>query len=213
MFHALADSPPGSAGVRYFQVTGAIASTSGTSFGDPHMTNILGQKFDVVERGAHVLIQVPRFAGPKDTLLRVEANVSGGMSCEYAFIQGVTVTGKWAEAVEAHKPGGLKPDGIQFTALPWGNAGRSGRNSPRLHVGPVTLKISYAMMESGLTYFNFRADHLRDINVTVGGLLGVDDHAQAASKEKCLHDLAAIRGHPNMSSADEIEAGSSTASA
>ena len=61
-----------------------------TASGDPHLVNILGQKFDLLQRGTHVLIQIPRGAAPEDTLLRVEANVTEGESCDYAFIKGFT---------------------------------------------------------------------------------------------------------------------------
>jgi len=62
--------------------------------GDPHLTNMLGERFDLLKRGTHVFIQIPRGADAEHTLLRVEANVTGGKLCNYAFIRELKITGK-----------------------------------------------------------------------------------------------------------------------
>jgi len=71
------------------------------------------------------------------------------------------------------------------------------------------MKVSYGHMASGLTYLNFHVDRLAELNLTVGGLLGDDDHTDASSKEGCVVDPK----YANMTDADQIQAGSATATA
>lgn len=155
-----------------------------------------GEKFDLLQRGTHVLVQVPRGADPEHTLLRVEANVTGGKSCDYAFITNLTITGKWSQT--------SKPHGIQYAAEAWGTHARPG---PFLNFGPLTLKIAHGKMESGLTYLNFRIAKLGQLDLPVGGLLGSDDHTNASSKEDCLQNP----DHTTMSDAGEVDTGTSSA--
>jgi len=178
--------------------------TSGgpTATGDPHMVNIKGQHFDILQRGNHVLVHIPRGAPPRDTLLRVEAVVAGGPSCDFSFIQSLNITGKWTEK---DGKGGARPNGVRLEALPFGHKSKT---RPRFDFGPVHFAAGYGRTESGFTYLNFRTSPLHLSNMSVGGLLGEDDHAAAASLENCLKDL---RHSGNMSYADEVEAGSSTA--
>lgn len=164
-----------------------------TATGDPHLQNIIGERFDLLERGKHVLVQIPRGAAPQDTLLRVEALVGGGKSCNVSFIQGLNITGAWADE---QKP----PSGFQYTALPWGEKKRGLHRTRHQRFGPITVRISYGIMQSGYTYLNFNARDFNKTNLAVGGLLGEDDHTNAASKERCLQD----RLYTNMSNTEEV---------
>jgi len=160
-----------------------MASTqTGTANGDPHMVNVLGEKFDLLQRGSHVLIQVPKGTDAEHALLRVEANVTGGSPCEYTFIQGLHITGQWAQ----QRVG--KPHAMYYSAHPFGKGDTLHPHVQFVHIGPVQMKITQASMASGLTYLNFKIDGLNKVNTPVGGLLGTDDHTLASSKEACVSD-------------------------
>jgi len=162
---------------------------------------MLGEKFDVLERGTHVFVQIPRGADPQHTLLRIEANVTGGKTCAYTFITNVVVTGKWAA--------GRNPEGIlQYAARPFGR-GKRGKQKVYLPLGPVVLKIAHGSLPSGLTYLNLKVHHLSTVDLPVGGLLGVDDHTNASTPVGCLADPA----YNSTSREEEVEAGSATVSA
>merc|ERR1712007_364939 len=55
--------------------------------GDPHMQNILGQRFDLAQPGEHTLLQIPRGASASDALLRVTADAKheGGACSDMYF--------------------------------------------------------------------------------------------------------------------------------
>ena len=82
------------------QATGGTA----TANGDPHLQNVLGERFDLMRPGKHVLIQIPRHV--EDAFLRVQADARllGG-DCADMYFQDVNVTGSWAEA---KKTGGYR---------------------------------------------------------------------------------------------------------
>merc|ERR1719230_2078124 len=79
--------------------TGMVArQSSGKTYGDPHMQNILGQRFDLMQPGGHTLVQIPRGASYDESLLRVAAQVSRmGADCQDMYIIEVNVTGAWPE--------------------------------------------------------------------------------------------------------------------
>jgi len=177
-------------------------ANSASSTGDPHVTNVLGERFDLLKRGTHVFVQVPRGADAEHTLLRVEANVTGGKLCDYAFVSELKMTGKWV----AELTPSVQQHDLHFVALPWGTVRvKSWRHS----VGPTHMKVSYGHMASGLTYLNFHVGHLAELNLPVGGLLGVDDHTGASSKENCIEDPT----YANLTDVDQMEAGRATVTA
>lgn len=174
-----------------------VPSTPATAVGDPHLTNLRGEKFDLLQRGKHVLIQIPQNADREHTLLRVEANVTGGKSCEYAFIKSLNITGQWSKQTGLY--------GREYEATTLGHRGHANRKKTHVHynVGPVRLLIGYGIMESGVNYLNFRANDLDKVSLPIGGLLGIDDHKEASSKDKCLQ----YPEYANMSHAEEVAAG------
>merc|ERR1719464_1310489 len=67
--------------------------------GDPHLTNVRGERFDLLQPGKHIFLQIPRKSLPQDALLHVMAEVQkAGVACGDMYIQALNVTGKWAEA-------------------------------------------------------------------------------------------------------------------
>merc|ERR1712194_581889 len=54
--------------------------------------------------------------------------------------------------------------------------------------GKVQLKVARGHTQEGLQYLNFHVKHLGDAGFAVGGLLGEDDHEEAATpKRACAH--------------------------
>lgn len=91
-----------------------------------------------------------------------------GESCADMYFQELNVTGAWAEKTQT---GGLHFDAQ--SALD---------EKPRwAEFGPVQLKISHGRTDKGVQYLNFYAKHLGHVGFVVGGLLGEDDHAEAAT--------------------------------
>ena len=144
--------------------------------GDPHVANVLGERFDILERKTHVLVQIPRGAAANETFLRIEAKVTGGEDCEVAFFSAFNITGLWARTSVG------RAMGFFYAALPWGKAKQRSPRAAYQQFGPVRVRVTYATMASGLPYLNLHITHLKDVPHEIGGLLGIDDHTLAATK-------------------------------
>jgi hypothetical protein len=150
---------------------------SGT--GDPHLSNIRGEHFDVYQPGNMALLHVPRLAEPSRTLLLVQADARHmGDACSVYF-QVVTISGIWTN--------NSKP--IQFLANPHGTP--EGRDWKRwMRFGPIDLKVS--RRHRGVEYLNVYARNVDHSGYEVGGLLGLDDHTAVAKRPvQCAHRHAA----------------------
>jgi len=163
------------------------------AYGDPHMTNILGQRFDLVQPGDHTLLQIPRAASQSETLLRVAAQVRRvGANCQDMYIVKVNVTGNWAEKSSSGSP--------RFEA----GIAQHELDGKWLHFGPVDLKVAQGKTLGGTPYLNFFVRNLAKTNYRVGGLLGEDSHEhESTPSEKChrLMSLLTLSGH----AADDAE--------
>jgi len=145
--------------------------------GDPHLTNVLGQRFDLHREGWHTLVQVPRGAKRGAALLTVEGEARQmGVACADVYFQSVNLTGRW-----------VGPQGRVFSAS------RGGDKSPRrwLRYGKVQLKVVQGHTKSGIVYLNLYVRHLKRAGYPVGGILGMDDpSAAAASSQKCQRRIS-----------------------
>jgi len=141
---------------------GASAGVAAT--GDPHLQNVLGQRFDLMKPGKHVLINIPRGRSAQDALLRVQADaIRLGGHCADMYFQSLNVTGSWAEAKQA---GGYHYSVSQLDV-----------GSPQwVAFGKLELKVVCGRTESGLLYLNLHVKHLGRTGFAIGGLLGEDDH-------------------------------------
>lgn len=143
---------------------GSDQAASGT--GDPHLTNMHGQRFDLYQPGVHVLIQVPRRAAPEDTLLRVEADARRmGGACADMYFQVLNITGNWTG----------RSGGLQFFAS------QEVENKDWRDFGEVGLKVVRGHTSEGIAYLNVFVKHLTRVKYSVGGLLGEDDHKAAST--------------------------------
>jgi len=157
---------------------GAVAAV-----GDPHLTNIHGQRFDLLKPGRHVMISIPRGVSAENTLLHVEAEAHRlGGSCEDMYFQELAVTGSWAEQTKA---GGLlyQAQNVNNMTQEW------------LWFGKVELKVVHGRTQEGVRYLNLFVEHLSQTGLAVGGLLGEDDHTEAATPpEKCVQSISLMAG-------------------
>jgi len=146
-----------------------VVTAPASATGDPHLQNIHGERFDLMQPGVHVLLQIPRRAATDETLLTVQAVASRlGGNCEELYFQTVNVTGAWAEKAQA--------DEVRFDA----NSG--GEEKPKwANFGPVALKVAHGRTEQGTKYLNVYVKHLGRAGFAVGGLLGEDDHEDVST--------------------------------
>jgi hypothetical protein len=145
---------------------------SAQATGDPHLTNVLGQRFDLQREGWHTLVQIPQAAEPEAALLTVEAEARQmGAACADMYFQSLNLTGRWV--------------GYQGRVF---SVGRVAKNESQrwLRYGKVEMKVVQGHTKSGIEYLNFFVRHLKLAGYPVGGILGMDDHTAAASpSEKC----------------------------
>jgi hypothetical protein len=132
--------------------------------GDPHLQNVHGERFDLMQEGKHVLINIPRGETAGNALLRVQAEARRmGGHCADMYFQEVNVTGSWAEAKQV--------GGYQY------NTSQHDVETPQwVAFGEVELKVVHGHTGSGLKYLNVYVKHLGRVGFAVGGLLGEDDH-------------------------------------
>ncbi|CAK0801081.1 unnamed protein product [Prorocentrum cordatum] len=162
------------------------------AYGDPHMQNILGQRFDLMQPGSHTLVLIPRLAPERESeLLRVQAGVQRiGRACADMYITTLNVTGRWAEARR-------RPHGLHFNAAE--PADRRGTNWMHFgsSLGHLDLKVVYGQTPTGTRYLNFFVRRLGQVGCRVGGLLGEDDHTAATMPDsQCKNILVLLEGIP-----------------
>jgi hypothetical protein len=164
---------------------GGVAAT-----GDPLLQNIHGERFDLMKPGKHVLINIPR-GDVENVLLRVEAAARRlGGHCADMYFQELNVTGVW---VEAKHTGGLrfKASGVSDETQKW------------VKLGKVELKVVPGHTKQGTQYLNFYVKHLGRTGFAVGGLLGEDDHKEAAMPtEACLHHVSLLEDYEGPGAKD-----------
>merc|ERR1719413_36647 len=119
--------------------------------------------------GKHVLINIPRGMSAENTLLRVEAEARQlGGQCVDMYFQELNVTGSWADAKQA--------GGYHYSIS------QSAVETPEwVAFYTVELKVVHGHTQSGLQYLNLYVKHLGRAGFAVGGLLGDDDHTDAAA--------------------------------
>jgi len=158
---------------------GAGADGAAAAIGDPHLQNIHGERFDLMRPGKHVLIHIPRGGSVENTMFRVDAEASRlGDECTDMYFQEINITGQW---VEARLAGGLR-----FEAQ-----GGVDESPSWLQFGKVQVKVAHGRTRQGIQYLNFYVKHLGHVGFAVGGLLGEDDHGEAAMPSKeCVHRMS-----------------------
>lgn len=160
---------------------GVLGGASATPFatGDPHLQNIHGERFDLMKPGKHLLIQIPRKSS-ENTLLRVDAEAKRmGAQCTDMYFQELNITGAWADAKQT---GGFyyRAQDVDGAPAHWE------------HFGNVQLKVAHGRTQKGIKYLNIYVKDLMRAG-SVGGLLGDDDHTEAATPpEACVRRLSLL---------------------
>jgi len=162
-----------------------------SAVGDPHLQNIYGERFDLMKPGKVVLIHIPRGKPVKDALLVVEADaVRLGGQCADMYFQMLNITGAWADKAHA---GGLRFD-----------AGFAPDEQPQwLKLGPVKVKVARGRTDTGLLYLNFYIKYLKLAGFDVGGVLGADDHTEAATPTSSCQNHIALSPESNPESPEK----------
>jgi len=97
------------------------------------------------------------------------------------YFHELNITGEWVDA----KGGG----GLRFQAK-----GVHDEQPKWLKFGKVEVKIVHGRTQKGVHYLNFYVKHLGLSGFAVGGLLGEDDHTEAAvPTEACLRHVSLSR--------------------
>ncbi|CAK0832254.1 unnamed protein product [Prorocentrum cordatum] len=112
-----------------------------------------------------------------------------GGHCADMYFQELNITGAWAEA--------KRMGGLRF------RAGAAPREKPTWsYFGKVGVKVIHGLTQHGIAYLNFYVRDLGGAGFAVGGLLGEDDHTEAArpaescSRRLSLLQVAAVGGQP-----------------
>jgi len=154
------------------------AGGSTAAVGDPHMTNLYGEHFDLMKPGVHLLVQIPRYEESSSSLLSIRADVQRlGGQCADIYIQAVNVTGSWVP----HKY-------LTYTV------GKVPRQASWQELNQVSLKVVQGHTKTGVTYLNVLLRNLNKVTYPVGGLLGLDDHTVEARPEmRCLKTASLLQ--------------------
>jgi hypothetical protein len=172
------DDDDNEASARYGDGSTAPTPTSAVSAtGDPHLRNVLGQRFDLMQPGNHTLVNIPKGSLPQDALFRIRAHAAHlGSDCVDMYFQVLNVTGHWMETTV--------PSGLHFHA----GSGSDENLARWMHVGPVELKVVRGHMLDGTAYLNLFLKNVRKTGYHVGGLLGEDDHEEEATPSASCKD-------------------------
>jgi len=136
-----------------------VSAPAMNAVGDPHLTNIFGQKFDLAMPGKHVLVRLPKSV-QDDPLLMISCEVERmSTSCADMYIQSINITGAWVK-------GRVMTFNAQQGKIPHGWR----------QFGKVDLKVVRGTTNSGLRYLNVLTRNLAKVGLPVGGLLGESDH-------------------------------------
>lgn len=151
------------------------ASGSGSAIGDPHLQNILGQRFDVMQPGKHTLLHIPRGASERNTLFHVQAVADHeGSTCSEMYFKVLNITGAWVE--NRHKGGYTYMAASPTQGVGWQTFGK------------VDVKVAWGRTLTGVAYLNFFVKHLSRTGYDIGGILGMDDfHQSAMPNAACQH--------------------------
>lgn len=145
----------------------AAGAGDASAVGDPHLTNVDGEKFDLMQPGRHLLVQIPRFH--ENSMLRVDAEAQRfGGKCADLYFQVLNITGSWVDAKQQ--------GGFHYHA-------RDVESQPPLweRFGNAQLKVAHGRTLEGTTYLNLYVRDLHRTRYPIGGLLGDDDHTEAAT--------------------------------
>lgn len=152
-----------------------------SGIGDPHLSNVRGERFDVYQPGSMSLLQLPRHAEPARTLLSVEADARRMNGECSVYFQTVSISGTWTN----------QSTPIQFLANPHGTPSGSRNWKDWMHFGAIELKV--VLRKKSVYYLNVYARNVSHSGYEVGGLLGLDDHTAVSRRpQECSSGRIAV---------------------
>jgi hypothetical protein len=108
---------------------------------------MFGERFDLYRTGVNVLLQIPRWVGPQQTLLRLEADARRvGVGCSDVYFQFVAISGLWTNRsgrIEFFAKSGHKPNRMTWTRF-----------------GKIDLKVVHGKTREGFDFLNVFARNL-----------------------------------------------------
>jgi hypothetical protein len=217
---------------------GATPAPTVAVTGDPHVTNVEGQRFDITRAGVHELLRLPRRPGSagQDTggaaLLEVSGTVESERFCAEPFVRRLDLSGLWLQRSGplVLRAGGASEDSEDAIVLQVNGSrvgkdalardarlqgllqvteptARRGKGRPgakvrrdrllrvQMRFPGAALAVDWVHREvpgSSLNHLDFRVAELSR-HMDVGGILGMDDHALAASPSPgCAHTQSLI---------------------
>jgi len=146
-----------------------------TATGDPHISNMRGEHFDIYQPGVQTLLHLPRHANLDNTLLFVEADARRMRSDCDVYFHTVTISGILTN----------QSSPIKFFANPHGNPPGI-RWKEWVRFGSVEIRVVHRAKD--IDYLDFFAKVDAQVGYDIGGLLGIDDHAAVATRpHECSH--------------------------
>merc|ERR1719382_93825 len=151
--------------------TSTLKTGKVSGVGDPHLTNLFGQHFDLNQAGFHTLIAIPRWSKRGSSMLTVDAEATRfGGSCADLYFTDLNITGRWVNVRH----------GVHFSV----HSASQSRPVWR-KFGTVQIKVAHGHTDRGTPYLNFYVKGLNKVKLTVGGLLGDGDHAAMVPDPSC----------------------------
>jgi len=145
------------------------------------MTSITGARFDIVRPGNHTLLRIPRFSAGDDALIDVRGFVKHeGSTCLDMYIDSLHITGKWA-------------NDKRFGGFNFFSDRRSVVSGDWVTFGKLEFKVVHGTTLGGVKYLNLLVRHLSKVGLPIGGILGLDDHSDAATpEEECRRRISLL---------------------
>jgi len=197
---AVCEGPDGSicgAHVDYITISAGSPPPPGgaSAVGDPHLQNVHGERFDLLQPGRHTLLEIPRRAAAESVLLLVEAEARhDGSACADVYFRALNITGQWPEA---RAKGGLRFRAHDDTRRP----------SKWMNFAGVSLRVAHGHTTQGARYLNLYVKHLSKTGFAIGGLLGEDDHEMASTPlESCRRSTSLLSADTSAPAASTAEA-------
>jgi hypothetical protein len=164
--------------------------------GDPHMTNILGQRFNVFKVGRLEFLRVPFQSRPVEANLTILATVDDIVGtldeCKQArYITSLVFGGAWVSdnrlLVSMSSSGQmrvslggqrLEPSDRPLSLGQVLHLHMPSEDKVELRAGETAFAVTPSGNHGGQHFFlNFNASSLKSLNCKIGGLLGEDDHS------------------------------------
>jgi len=206
----------------------APAASSGKSGsaakGDPHLMNIKGEAFDVMQTGNMKLLEIPRGSSPATLDLALHADIErlGMVSCGPTFITSASITGRWMGVPVEIRSGpivnmgtkkhtfAIRVDGTAWlphtemkTTLELSKDATITAQSRMFLFQVRGLDIAVSQPKRPRVFLDIQVKGLGNLKTEIGGLLGIDDHSSVAALPSACEMSASSLSLAAMKEEDE----------